>query len=321
MPPAVSVVIPAYNGAAFVAEALESVFRQTLRPCEVVIVDDSSTDATRAVIEKRTRTAPVPVRLLTLGENSGGPARPLNQGIAAATGEFIAVLDQDDVFLPTKLADQVCCLRKDPALSFVFSLCGHYDQPAEILSYPEAVQELRIRGKSAEGSWHVPGPELFRLLLQHGNFIIGYPAILFRRADWLRKGGLDEGLAIASDYEFLCWLALQGDVAFNDRVQYVRRFHTSNLCNRREDTRIEAYRIQARYLTEQPWVLQDASLSAVVRENVFDLAYLLRQRGRYREALRHYWLSLRLWGWEGKTLRSMAKLLPHWAFMSGWLNA
>ena len=316
MPPAVSVVMPTYNGAAFVAEALESVFRQTLQPSEVVIVDDCSVDDTRAVVEKMARTAPVPLRIIKLSENSGGPARPLNHGIAATTGELIAVLDQDDVFLPTKLEEQVACLGTDPSLSFVFSLCGRYDRPGEMVALAGAEQELRRQSTAEAVGRRLAGGELFRLLLRYGNFIIGYPAILFRRVDWQRKGGLDEGFTIASDYEFLCWLSLQGDAAFIDRVQYARRLHAANLCHRWEQTRIEAHRIQARYLDEQPWVLQDAELSARVRENLFDLAYLLRQRGHYREAFRCYRLSLRCWGWEGRTLRSMAKLLPHWALMS-----
>jgi glycosyltransferase involved in cell wall biosynthesis len=316
MAPAVSVVMSTYNGAAFVAEALESIFCQTLKPCEVVIVDDCSLDHSRTIVEKLARTAPVPVRLLKRSQNSGGPARPLNQGIAAATGEFIAILDQDDVFSATKLEDQVACLEKNPTLSFVFSLCGRHERPGELVTVPRTVEELRARGTLAGKGWRLPASEMFRLLLRLGNFIIGYPAILFRRADWLRKGGLDECFTIASDYEFLCWLALEGDAAFINRAHYVRRFHSANLCNRQEDTRIEAYRVKARYLAQEPWALQDPELSAVLREELFDLAYLLRQRGHYREALRYYWLSLLCWGWEARTLRSMAKLLPHWALMS-----
>jgi hypothetical protein len=60
-------------------------------------------------------------------------------------------------------------------------------------------------------------------------------------------------------------------------------------------------------------VLDDAQLSGALRQSTFDLAYLLRQRGHYREALRQYGLSLRTWGWEARTLTAMAKLLPHWA--------
>src|SRR5262249_27337093 len=161
-----------------------------------------------------------------------GPARPLNEGIAAATGELIAILDQDDVFLPTKLQDQVDCITRDPSLAFVFSLCGRYARPDEVLNFSRAVLSRPPEGVAATPALRVQGPMLFRLLLKSGNFIMGYPAVVFRRADWRRKGGLDESLTIASDYEFFCWLCLQADVAFIDEVHYLRRQHAANLCNR-----------------------------------------------------------------------------------------
>jgi glycosyltransferase involved in cell wall biosynthesis len=313
MTPAVSVVIPTYNGAAFVAEALDSVYRQTLRPCEVVIVDDCSVDETQSIIAEIARTAPVPTRLINRRENSGGPARPLNQGIAAATGDLIAILDQDDVFLPTKLQDQVDCLTRDPSLAFAFSLCGDYDRPDQVLNFSRVALSRLTEGAARIPALRLQGAEFFRLLLKSGNIIMGYPAVVFRRAAWQRKGGLDESLTIASDYEFFCGLCLQADVAFIDKVHYLRRQHAANLCNHWEPTRMEAYMVQARYLAQQPWILEDAELSATVKQNLFDLAYLLRQRGCYREAWRNYRLSLRCWGWEGRILRAMAKLLPHWA--------
>jgi len=304
--------MPTYNGAAFIGEALASVYGQTLPPSEIIIVDDCSRDETPALVATLARSAPVPIRLIALVENCGGPARPLNQAIAAASGEFIAVLDQDDVFTPTKLEDQVGWLARDRKLSFVFSGCGRYDRPGEAVAGQDVLQVLQTGGVPAAAGRCLPGADVFRLLLRHGNFIIGYPGMVFRREDWQRKGGLDERLSIASDYEFFCWLCLQGGVGFMDRVHYLRRFHATNLCNRVEATRIEGYRIQADYLARESWVLEDAPLAAKLRENIFDLAYLLRQGGHYREALRYYLLSLRAWGWETRTIMAMVKLLPHW---------
>lgn len=94
----VSVVIPTYNGARFIRDALESVFAQTQLPDEIIVVDDGSTDDTVEVVKQMTKESPHPVRLIKMTHNSGGPAAPINTGIAAAIGEFIAVLDQDDTF-------------------------------------------------------------------------------------------------------------------------------------------------------------------------------------------------------------------------------
>jgi glycosyltransferase involved in cell wall biosynthesis len=308
----VSVVIPTYNGAAFVEQALASVFAQTVRPQEIIVVDDCSSDDTRTIVAQIARTSPVPLRLLSTNENSGGPARPLNQGIAVAAGEFIAVLDQDDVFVPTKLEDQVPCLARDKTVSFVFSLCAQFDSPARLVAPAPALQALRAALSSAANSTF-SGVTFLRLLLAQGNFLIGYPAVLFRRRRGLSRGGVNENLVIASDYEFFCGLCLQGNVAFLDRVHYLRRSHAANLCWRQEQMRIEACRVRALYQARQPQVLEDAGVSSVLRQSLFDLGFMLRQRGAYREAMRQHWQSLRTWGWDRRTLAAMLKMIPHWA--------
>src|SRR5436309_2618216 len=101
--PSVSVIIPTYNGTAFVRGALESVWAQTMPPLEILVVDDASTDGTPSFVASLIAESPVPLRCLQLAQNSGGPARPMNLGIAQARGEFIAILDQDDIWLPHKL--------------------------------------------------------------------------------------------------------------------------------------------------------------------------------------------------------------------------
>jgi hypothetical protein len=108
-------------------------------------------------------------------------------------------------------------------------------------------------------------------------------------------------------------LSLRSGAVFLDRIGYLRRLHAANLCHRRASLVIDWYRVLARYLMHELEVLRDKDLSAYLRDCIFDLAYLLRQQGQYREALRFYRLSLRLWGWEVRTLKGVAKLVPHWA--------
>src|SRR4051812_26695488 len=98
--PTISVIVPSYNGSAFIAEAIRSTFEQTLLPVEILVVDDASTDNTPDLVEALAKGAPVPVRLIRLTKNCGGPAQPMNLGMAEARGDYAAILDQDDVFLP-----------------------------------------------------------------------------------------------------------------------------------------------------------------------------------------------------------------------------
>lgn len=109
--PQISVVIPAYNAAGLLPAALESVFNQTVRPHEVIVVDDGSRDATAEVAGR------FPAVTVIRQEN-GGPGAARNRGIHAATGEWIALLDADDTWLPERLERQLP-YTQDPAVALI----------------------------------------------------------------------------------------------------------------------------------------------------------------------------------------------------------
>jgi GT2 family glycosyltransferase len=112
----VSVVIPAYDAARFLAEAIEAVLAQTYAPIELIVVDDGSTDDTPAVIDRYPE-------VRHLSQVNAGPSAARNLGIAAATGAFLTFCDSDDRFRPTKVAAQVAHLDAHPELGCV--LVGH----------------------------------------------------------------------------------------------------------------------------------------------------------------------------------------------------
>jgi glycosyltransferase involved in cell wall biosynthesis len=107
--PLASVVIPVFNGAPFVEKAVASVRAQTVKNVEILVVDDGSTDGTQAVLaELKDRFG-----IEWFQQDHGGPARSRNRGIAAARGEFVALLDCDDVWLPDKLEAQLKVMARD----------------------------------------------------------------------------------------------------------------------------------------------------------------------------------------------------------------
>src|SRR4030042_1119324 len=109
--PCVSVIIPTYNRAALVAEAVASVLAQTWRDFEVLVVDDGSTDGTAAAL------APFAGQVTVLHRPSrGGVSAARNRGIAAARGQWLAFLDSDDLWLPEKLSRQWAFLEAHPKL-------------------------------------------------------------------------------------------------------------------------------------------------------------------------------------------------------------
>ncbi len=131
----VSVIIPTYNRAHLLPTTLDSVWQQTYRPIEVIVVDDGSTDETAAVVDQwktKHEGRDFETHLLSQ-ENSGAPAAR-NRGLIASTGEFIQYLDSDDVLHPLKLETQVASIRATSA-GYAFSGVRTFSNTGEIPSH------------------------------------------------------------------------------------------------------------------------------------------------------------------------------------------
>lgn len=133
----ISVVIPAYNSERFIAATLDSVFAQTYRPIEVIVVDDGSTDKTAEVVKsftgfagstnKTSKTSPTSktsetnkTSLTYFYQNNSGPSAARNTGIRAAKGEYIAFLDADDTWVEDKIEKQLGLFERDGSIDVVF---------------------------------------------------------------------------------------------------------------------------------------------------------------------------------------------------------
>lgn len=114
-PITISVIIPAYNAQPYIADALDSIVRQTYAVSEVIVVDDGSTDATIEIAKAR--------GAIVLRRANGGPSAARNTGVARATGEFLAFLDADDYWEPGKIERQMARLAASPNLEIV--ACQH----------------------------------------------------------------------------------------------------------------------------------------------------------------------------------------------------
>lgn len=134
--PLVSVIIPVFNGARFLGEAIESILAQTYRNFEVVVVDDGSTDGTREVADA------YPL-IRYVSQEHRGTAAARNCGVRSSTGEFIAFLDADDLWMPDKLSLQMQAFAAEPNLAIVSGLVEQFVTPGLEGRYqvPEAPQE------------------------------------------------------------------------------------------------------------------------------------------------------------------------------------
>jgi glycosyltransferase involved in cell wall biosynthesis len=191
-----SVLIPAYDAARYIAEALKSVLAQIPRDAEVLVVDDGSSDDTAAIAES------FGVRIIRASH--AGIGATVNRAMREARGELIASIDADDRWLPGKTALQLAALDADPSLDMVF---GHVRQ---FLS-PEVVDAAQF-AFSAE-----PMPGLHR------------GSMLIRRTAWQRVGEMDTQLILG---EFIGWYARAIDAGLSSRmladVVYERRVHGRN---------------------------------------------------------------------------------------------
>jgi len=118
----ISVIIPTYNSEHFIIETLRSVEGQTVLPREVIIVDDGSSDGTVKVVTDYAKGSKLSIRVLRNNRRKG-PSGTRNFGVLSATSEFIAFLDQDDLWLPGHLEQISACLERYPLADI--ALC-HY---------------------------------------------------------------------------------------------------------------------------------------------------------------------------------------------------
>jgi glycosyltransferase involved in cell wall biosynthesis len=194
--PTVSVIIPCFNVAKTIERAIRSIRAQDYQPIELILVDDGSSDGTIEILQEL---ADDTTRIIPLGAR-GGASNARNAGIRASTGEFIAFLDADDEWLPSKLTKQMARLLAEPDLSFIACDSRFIDVTG--------VHHERLY----EGCVAVEGREAWRALLVR-NYI-ATPAVVVRRSALERVGPFDTRLPVAEDQDLWIRLAIDGSLGF-----------------------------------------------------------------------------------------------------------
>jgi len=214
--PGISVVVPCYNNARYLGEALDAIWGQTLPPAEVIVVDDGSTDHSADVAQSHR-----PRVTYVYQENSGsGSAR--NRGVSLAQGEFLTFLDADDRWEADKLERQFAALQASPDVDAVFAHARHFISP-DVADEP-AVQRLMIPAEP----------------------IAAYSAstLLVRRAALARVGAFDASLSVG---EFIDWYARAVEAGLHMRmlpeVLVWRRIHGANSTLRQRQQRADYARV------------------------------------------------------------------------------
>lgn len=193
--PTVSVLMPAYNAARHVGKAVESILSQTFRDFEFLIVDDGSTDETRAILE---RFAASDARIALVSRPNTGYLIALNEMLERARGPFLARMDADDIADPSRFDRQVAFLRDRPDHVLVGSRVTIID--------PDGAP-LTVMGN------HQTHEELDSGLLSGQGQLIYHPSVMMRREAVLNVGGYDTRYELAEDLDLFLKLAEVGRLA------------------------------------------------------------------------------------------------------------
>lgn len=192
---AVSVIIPTYNRAKYLSSCLESLSTQTFKNFEVIISDDGSTDNTKEVVQQYSDR--LQIRYI-YSENFGGPARPRNIGIRYASGMYIAFLDSDDEWLPTKLQRSIDRLNQG------FDLVYH---PFYRLIPLGGFAKMKVRLPARK--LHSP---VYKDLLVNGNPIVNSSVVVRKSVlDKVGKISEDKNLIAAEDFDYWLRISMQTD--------------------------------------------------------------------------------------------------------------
>lgn len=215
----VSVVIPAYNAGHFLPATLRTVFEQTYSPLEVIVVDDGSEDGTSEVMKEYAG------RVTYLRTCRGGQAAATNLGVHAAHGDWIALLDADDLWLPERLERQLAVAARTRA-DLVFSDAAYVEHGAET-----GVTHFARRGLKHQLAKFAPGQVVsdpFLQLFLSGCYVLRSTALI-RRAALVEVGLFDEGIRCNDDMDLWFRLSLRSRFAVVPEVLVRYRVHGDNM--------------------------------------------------------------------------------------------
>jgi GT2 family glycosyltransferase len=221
--PLVSVVTPVYNGADYIAQAIESVLIQSYPRVELIIVDDGSTDATRDVVA-----AFEDERIKYIYKENGGASSARNLAIKEATGEYIMPLDADDMITPDFIVKHLRQFQSDPNADLVYCdvlLIDSAGKPIKVMEKPE-YQDRR---------------SMVRDLFQAGHPVIPF-RLGIRRSVFDKIGFYDENLTVAEDYDMIRRFVKAGlNARHLPEPLHLRRMHRDSLCATADQEKVRSH--------------------------------------------------------------------------------
>jgi glycosyltransferase involved in cell wall biosynthesis len=222
--PVVSVIIPTFNNAPVVQQAVDCILNQTYRNCEIIVMDDGSTDNTGILLRNLYKN-----KILYARQENAGPARARNRGINIASGKYIQFLDADDLLDHEKISTQVEMMKhiQSPVLSYCDYKYQYMDgSPVDFMPLSPILQP------------HDPFDDL--MMRWQTSLTIPIHSFLFDSV-FFKENNISFDETLPSNEDWNCWmdvLALKPTVLFADRVLAFYRVRSESRCQNREKMRI-----------------------------------------------------------------------------------
>jgi glycosyltransferase involved in cell wall biosynthesis len=207
--PLVSVIIPNYNYANYLREAIESVLSQTYTNIEIIVVDDGSKDNSAEVLQE------FGDKITVIFQQNAGVSVARNNGVANSKGEFIAFLDADDVWLAEKIEKQVKLFSADEMLGLVHVGVQDIDANGNNL-------DIHLDGLSGEVSHEI-------LLLERAVVLGGGSGLMITKKSFDEVGGFDLRLSTSADWDLFYQISSLYQVGFIEEILLKYRIHGSNM--------------------------------------------------------------------------------------------
>lgn len=205
----VSAIVPNYNYAHFLRETIDSILGQTYPDIEIIVVDDGSKDNSREVLDSYGD------RVRAIYQKNAGVSAARNNGVRASTGEYLAFLDADDTWLPTKIEKQVARFAADPTLGLVHVGVTEVDADG-------SVRLERLEGVEGDVSGDL-------LMLKRAGVLGGGSGIMVPREIFDEVEGFDERMSTSADWDLFYQIAGRYPVGFVPELLIKYRVHNSNM--------------------------------------------------------------------------------------------
>jgi glycosyltransferase involved in cell wall biosynthesis len=317
MYPEVSVVIPTYNTARFIADAIDSALAQSYKPSEIIVIDDGSSDNTREVITHYGD------KIKYIYQSNAGPASARNKGVKEARGEWIAFLDSDDYWDKDHLELLLKHAQDHPDASLIY--CGK--------------KWVDMDGKLIQDSFEqtqFPSGWIFKDMFT-ANYISSTSVVLVKKGIFIELGGFDKQLRIAEDYDLWIRIAAVSPICGVPIYTLNYRRHENNLTLQT----VEQYKADLIVLEKAQKMIRSQMVDRQNNPEIIDIRMRMKQfymdivlfmfsisefkelRSFGLDALKHRYISIPLlmrWllSWlPEKTLLSMKKIYQRFRIHNG----